>query len=94
MKHRTILLKPTNWSKETRSCNISQSKAMWRLLPRSDRRKGESIINRYEKLYRSNKDFREYVDRYMRNKEDVKLKDVLRMKQICLVGDMYESEGK
>ena len=54
----------------------------------------EIALNRYEKLYRQNKDFREYVDRYMRNKEDVKLKDVLRMKQICLVGDMYESEGK
>ena len=54
----------------------------------------EIALNRYEKLYRHNKDFREYVDRYMRNKEDVKLKDVLRMKQICLVGDMYESEGK
>lgn len=54
----------------------------------------EIALNRYEKLYRDNKDFREYVDRYMRNKEDVKLKDVLRMKQIRLVGDMYESEGK
>ena len=50
-------------------------------------------LSRYEKLYRNNKDFREYVDRYMRNK-DMKLKDVLRMKQIRLVGDMYESEGK
>ena len=60
----------------------------------SDRRKGESIINRYEKLYRQNKDFREYVDRYMRNKEGAKLKDVLKNKQIQLVGDMYESEGK
>ena len=54
----------------------------------------EIALNRYEKLYRQNKDFREYVDRYMRNKEDVKLKDVLRMKQIRFVGDMYESEGK
>ena len=52
----------------------------------------EIALNRYEKLYRQNKDFREYVDRYMRNKEDVKLKDVLRMKQIRLVGDMYEGE--
>lgn len=51
-------------------------------------------LKKYEKLYRDNKDFREYVDRYMRNKEDVKLKDVLRNKQIRLVGDMYESEGK
>jgi hypothetical protein len=54
----------------------------------------EIALNRYEKLYRNNKDFREYVERYMRNKEDVKLKDVLRNKQIQLVGDMYESEGK
>lgn len=54
----------------------------------------EIALNRYEELYRNNKDFREYVDRYMRNKEDAKLKDVLRMKQIQLVGDMYESEGK
>lgn len=54
----------------------------------------EIALNRYEELYRNNKDFREYVDRYMRNKEGVKLKDVLRNKQIQLVGDMYESEGK
>lgn len=53
----------------------------------------EIALNRYEKLYRKNKDFREYVYRYMRNK-DMKLKDVLRMKQIQLVGDMYNSEGK
>lgn len=51
-------------------------------------------LNRYEKLYRDNKDFRDYVDRYMRNKEDVKLKDVLRNKQIQLVGDMYEGDAK
>ena len=51
-------------------------------------------LKRYEKLYRDNKDFRDYVDRYMRNKEDVKLKDVLRMKQIQLVADQYESEEK
>ena len=50
-------------------------------------------LKKYEKLYRDNKDFREYVDRYMRNKEDVKLKDVLRMKQTQLVGDMYEKES-
>lgn len=54
----------------------------------------EIALNRYEEMYLNNKDFRDYVDRYMRNKEDVKLKDVLRMKQIRLVGDMYESEGK
>lgn len=53
----------------------------------------EIALNRYEKLYRDNKDFREYVDRYMRNK-DMKLKDVLKMKQIQLVGDMYEKESK
>lgn len=54
----------------------------------------EIALNRYEKLYRNNKDFRDYVDRYMRNKEDVKLKDVLKNKQIQLVGDMYEKESK
>ena len=35
----------------------------------------EIALNRYEKLYRDNKEFREYVDRYMRNR-DVKLKEV------------------
>ena len=50
-------------------------------------------LNRYEKLYRNNKDFREYVDRYMRNK-DIALKKVLSMKQIQLVGDMYEGDAK
>ena len=54
----------------------------------------EIALNRYEEMYLNNKDFKDYVDRYMRNKENVKLKDVLRMKQIRLVGDMYESEGK
>lgn len=54
----------------------------------------EIALNRYEELYLNNKDFRDYVDRYMRNKKDVKLKDVLRNRQIRLVGDMYESEGK
>lgn len=54
----------------------------------------EIALNRYEKLYRNNKDFREYVDRYMRNKEGVKLKDVLTNKQIQLVGDMYEGEAE
>lgn len=50
-------------------------------------------LSRYEKLYRNNKDFREYVDRYMRNK-DIALKKVLSMKQIQLVGDMYEGDAK
>ena len=49
-------------------------------------------MNRYEELYLNNKDFKDYVDRYMRNKENVKLKDVLKNKQIQLVGDMYEKE--
>lgn len=53
----------------------------------------EIALNRYEKLYRNNKDFREYVDRYMRNK-DITLKKVLTMKQIQLVGDMYEGEAE
>lgn len=58
------------------------------------RKLAEIALNRYEEMYMNNKDFKDYVDRYMRNKKDVKLKDVLRMKQIQLVGDMYESEGK
>ena len=53
----------------------------------------EIALNRYEKLYRNNKDFREYVDRYIRNK-DIALKKVLSMKQIQLVGDMYEGDLK
>ena len=53
----------------------------------------EIALNRYEELYLNNKDFKDYVDRYMRNK-DIALKKVLTMKQIQLVGDMYESEGK
>ena len=51
----------------------------------------EIALNRYEKLYRENKDFREYVDRYMRNK-DIALKTVISMKQIQLVGDMYSEK--
>lgn len=50
-------------------------------------------LKKYEELYRNNKDFKEYVERYMRNK-DIALKTVLSMKQIQLVVDMYESEGK
>ena len=50
-------------------------------------------LKKYEELYRNNKDFKEYVERYMRNK-DIALKTVLSMKQIQLVADMYESEGK
>lgn len=48
-------------------------------------------FKRYEKLYFENKDFREYVERYRKNK-DISLKQVLSMKQIQLVGDMYEKE--
>lgn len=48
----------------------------------------KSVLNKYEELYRNNNEFKEYVDRYMRNK-DMELKKVLAMKQIQLVGDMY-----
>ena len=51
----------------------------------------EIALNRYEELYLNNKDFKDYVDRYMRNK-DIALKKVLTMKQIQLVGDMCEGE--
>ena len=44
-------------------------------------------------LYNSNKDFRAYVDAYMRNK-DVKLEDVLEEKLVREVGKMYEEEQK
>ena len=49
-------------------------------------------LKRYEELYRDNKEFREYVERYMRNK-NVKLKEVLKLKQIQLVADEYEREN-
>lgn len=54
-------------------------------------------LNQWKDLYESNKDFRDYVDRYMRNK-DVTLEEVLILKQTQLVGEMYrksdESNGK
>lgn len=43
-------------------------------------------------LYNSNKDFRAYVDAYMRNK-DVKLEDVLEEKIVREVGKMYEEQS-
>ena len=49
-------------------------------------------LRKYEKLYRNNKDFREYVERCMRN-NDRKLKDVLNNKLVQSVGDMYERES-
>lgn len=57
------------------------------------RRTVKKTMDRYEKLYRDNKDFREYVDRFMRNK-DIPLKTVLSMKQVQIVADMYEGESK
>lgn len=46
-------------------------------------------MDRYEELYNTNKDFREYVDRYMRNK-DVTLQHVLSLKITRLIADDYE----
>ena len=46
-------------------------------------------MDRYEELYNINKDFREYVDRYMRNK-DVTLQHVLSLKITRLIADDYE----
>ena len=40
-----------------------------------------------KELYQTNKDFRNYVDRYMRNK-NVTLEEVLSLKQTQLVGEM------
>ena len=44
-------------------------------------------------LYQTNKDFKDYVDRYMQNK-DVSLEEVLGYKQTQLVGDMYREEAE
>ena len=41
-----------------------------------------------EKLYQTNKDFRDYVDRYMSNK-DVTLEEVLSYKQTQYVAEQY-----
>lgn len=46
-----------------------------------------------ESLYQTNKDFKAYVDRYMRNK-DVTLRQVLSYKQTQLVAEMYEKESQ
>jgi hypothetical protein len=45
-----------------------------------------------EELYKTNKDFREYVDRYMRNK-DVTLEEVLSYAVTWLVAQMYVEGG-
>lgn len=44
-----------------------------------------------EELYQTNKDFKRYVDSYMRNK-DVTLEEVLSLKQTQLVGEMYREQ--
>ena len=44
-----------------------------------------------KKLYQTNKDFKDYVDRYMRNR-DVTLEEVLSYKQTQLVGEMYKEQ--
>lgn len=44
-------------------------------------------------LYKNNKDFQEYVDRYMRGK-NVKLEDVLEEKLVKEVGKMYTENNK
>lgn len=46
-----------------------------------------------ERLYQTNKDFKDYVDNYMRNK-DVTLEKVLSYKQTQLVGEMYKEKEK
>lgn len=46
-----------------------------------------------KKLYQTNKDFKEYVDRYMRNR-DVTLEEVLSYKQTQLVGEMYKEQAE
>ena len=46
-----------------------------------------------KKLYQTNKDFKDYVDRYMRN-GDVTLEEVLSYKQTQLVGEMYKEQAE
>ena len=49
-------------------------------------------MDRYEKLYQSNKDFKNYVDSYMKNK-NMTLSQVLSLKIVHIVADMYEKES-
>ena len=44
-------------------------------------------------LYQTNKDFKEYVDRYMKYK-DVSLEEVLSYENTRLVGEMYREEAE
>ena len=46
-----------------------------------------------ENLYQTNKDVRDYVDRYRRNK-DVTVEEVLSYKQTQLVAERYREENK
>ena len=48
-------------------------------------------MDEYEELYKTNKDFRRYVDEYMR-KKSVTLSEVLSLKITRMVGDMYTAE--
>ena len=48
-------------------------------------------MNKYEELYNANKDFKDYVDNYMRNK-DVTLEHVLSLKITQMVADTYERQ--
>ena len=48
-------------------------------------------MDEYEELYKTNKDFKEYVDRYMRNK-NMTLQHVLSLKLTQLVAEMYKEE--
>ena len=48
-------------------------------------------MDKYEELYQTNKDFRRYVDQYMRNK-NVTLSEVLNLNITRMVGDMYMAE--
>ena len=49
-------------------------------------------MDRYEKLYQSNKDFKNYVDSYMKN-INLTLSQALSLKLVHIVADMYEKES-
>ena len=50
-------------------------------------------MERYEKLYTTNKDFKDYVDNYMKNK-NVTLSQVLSLKITQLIADDYERRAR
>lgn len=49
-------------------------------------------MDKYEKLYQNNSDFKRYVDLYMKNK-NMTLSQILSLKIVHIVADTYEKES-